>query len=68
MAANSPTWLAVLSDRCAEGGRIACLLKLTPPPGKLLRAIALARSDENLFLPEGGYTNKGGELIYFPGD
>ncbi len=61
-------YLAVLSDRRAEGGGIAYLLKITPPPGKLVRAIAVARSDENVYLLEGGYTNKAGELIHFPGD
>ncbi|HZO80715.1 MAG TPA: hypothetical protein VFB33_03395 [Candidatus Binataceae bacterium] len=59
---------AVLSDRRAEGGGIAYLLKVTPPPGKLVRAIAVARSDENVYLLAGGYCNKAGELIYSPGD
>ena len=59
---------AVLSDRRAEGGGIAYLLKVTPPPGKLVRAIAVARSDENVYLLEGGYCNKAGDLIHFPGD
>jgi hypothetical protein len=61
-------YMAVLSDRRGEGGGIAYLLKLTPPPGKLVRAIAVSRSDENVFLLEGGYSNKAGELIHFPGD
>jgi hypothetical protein len=61
-------YMAVLSDRRGEGGGIAYLLKITPPPGKLVRAIAVSRSDESVFLLEGGYTNKAGELIHFPGD
>jgi len=60
--------MAVLSDRRAEGGGIAYLLKVTPPQGELVRAIAVARSDEHVYLLKGGYTNKAGELIHFPGD
>lgn len=59
---------AVLSDRRAEGGGIAYLLRIMPPAGKLVRAIAVARSDENVYLLEGGYCNKAGDLIHFPGD
>lgn len=59
---------AVLSDRRVEGGGIAYLLRLTPPPGKLVKAIAVARSDEHVYLLKGGYCNKAGEMIRFPGD
>lgn len=59
---------AVLSDRRAAGGGIAYLLRVMPPPGKIVRAIAVARSDENVYLLEGGYCNKAGDLIHFPGD
>jgi hypothetical protein len=61
-------YMAVLGDRRNEGGGIAYLLKITPPPGKLVRAIATSRSDENVYLLEGGYTNKAGQLIHSPGD
>lgn len=60
--------MAILSDRRGEGGGIAYMLKIMPPRGKLVRAIAVSRSDENVFLLEGGYTNKAGEMIHFPGD
>lgn len=60
--------IAVLSDRRAEGGGIAYLLRVTPPAGKLVRAIAMSRSDENVYLLEGGYSNKTGELIHPAGD
>jgi len=60
--------LAVLSDRRSDGGGIAYLLRLAPPPGKLIRAVAVARSDEHVYLLEGGYCNKAGELVHFPGD
>lgn len=59
---------AVLSDRRGEGGGIAYLLRLLQPPGKIVKAIAVARSDENVYLLEGGYCNRAGELIHFPGD
>jgi len=59
---------AVLSDRRAEGGGIAYLLRIMPPAGKLVRVIAVARSDENVYLLEGGYCNKTGDLIHFSGD
>jgi hypothetical protein len=59
---------AVLSDRRAAGGGFAYLLKLEPPAGKLLRAIAVSRSDENVYLLEGGYCDKAGRIIHFPGD
>lgn len=59
---------AVLSDRRAEGAGIAYLLRLTPPPGKLVRAIAVSRSDEHVYLLKGGYCNKAGEMVRFPGD
>jgi hypothetical protein len=56
----------VLSDRRAQGGGLAYLLKLTPPPGKLVKAIAVSRSDEHVYLLEGGYSNKAGALIHSP--
>lgn len=59
---------AVLSDRRAEGGGIAYLIRVTPPPGKLARVIAVARSDEHVYLLEGGYCNKAGDLIHPAGD
>jgi hypothetical protein len=35
----------VLSDRRAEGGGIAFLVKFMPPAGKLIKIVAVARSD-----------------------
>lgn len=59
---------ALLSDRRAEGGGVAYLLRVAPPSGKLVRAIALARSDEHVYLLKGGYCDKTGEMVRFPGD
>ncbi len=66
---GSPLYqVKVLSDRRAEGGGLAYLLKTTPPKGKLVRIIAVARSDEHVFVLEGGGCNKSGKRLRFPGD
>lgn len=64
---NPFAFIKVLSDRRGNGGGYAYLLRLVPPPGRLVRIIAVARSDEHVFLLEGGYCNKAGELIAAPG-
>jgi hypothetical protein len=55
--------LKVLSDRRSEGGGIAWLTKFSPPPGKLMKIIATAMSDEHVFPLAGGRTTKGGEPV-----
>ena len=45
--------LKVLSDRRADGGGIAWLVRFTPPPGKLIKIVATALSDEHIFLAAG---------------
>ncbi len=57
----------VLSDRRADGAGVAYLLKFRPPAGKLLKIVATARSDEHVYLLEGGYCNRAGERIAWPG-
>jgi hypothetical protein len=57
----------LLSDRRGEGGGIACLIRFTPPPGKILKVVATARSDEHVYLLEGGNCNKAGARITAPG-
>src|SRR5579863_10236027 len=52
--------LKILSDRRAEGGGIAWLAKFSPPPGKLLKIVATALSDEHTFTLEGGRVTKSG--------
>lgn len=55
--------LKILSDRRADGGGIAWLLRFTPPEGKVIRIIAVALSDEHIFGLEGGRgTKAGGQL------
>jgi hypothetical protein len=53
--------LKVLSDRRAEGGGIAWLVKFSPPPGKLIKIVATALSDEHVFNLEGGRGTKSGQ-------
>ena len=55
--------LKVLSDRRADGGGIAWLAKFSPPPGKLIKIVATALSDEHVFNLEGGRTTKSGQPV-----
>src|SRR5262249_27833594 len=45
---NDIVQLKILSDRRAEGGGIAWLAKLSPPPGRLIKIVAKAVSDEHV--------------------
>jgi hypothetical protein len=53
--------LKVLSDRRGQGGGIAWLVKFSPPPGKLIKIVATALSDEHVFRLEGGRSTKSGK-------
>jgi hypothetical protein len=55
--------LKVLSDRRGEGGGVAWLVRFLPPAGKLIKIVAVARSDEHIWSIEGGRTNKRGERV-----
>jgi hypothetical protein len=52
-----------LSDRRAEGGGVAYLLRASPPPGKLIKIVAVARSDEHVFNLSGGRATKAGKPV-----
>ena len=52
---------AILSDRRQEGGGLALLSKVSPPPGKLVKIVAVARSDEHVFNLQGGRGTKSGQ-------
>lgn len=52
--------LKVLSDHRQRGGGIAWLVKFSPPPGKLIKIVATALSDEHVFSLEGGRSTKSG--------
>ena len=53
--------LKILSDLRPEGGGIAWLIKASPPPGKLIKIVATALSDEHVFNLEGGRMTKAGQ-------
>ena len=53
--------LKVLSDRRQEGGGIAWLVHFLPPPGKLIKIVATALSDEHIFSLQGGRSTKSGQ-------
>ena len=53
--------LKILSDHRNQGGGIAWLVKFSPPPGKLLKIVATALSDEHVFRLEGGRATKSGK-------
>jgi hypothetical protein len=53
--------LKVLTDRRSEGGGIAWLAKFSPPPGKLIKIVATALSDEHVFNLTGGRVTKSGQ-------
>jgi hypothetical protein len=55
--------LKVLSDRRQQGGGIAWLAKFSPPPGKLIKIVAVALSDEHVFNLQGGRVTKTGEPV-----
>ena len=55
--------LKVLSDRRADGGGIAWLVRFTPPPGKLIKIVATALSDEHIFGLQGGRSTKSGQPL-----
>jgi hypothetical protein len=56
----------VLSDRRQEAGGLAVLSKICPPPWKMVRTVAVARSEEHVFNLRGGRLNKSGEPIRLP--
>ena len=58
----------VLSDRCREGGGLAMLAKICPPPGKMVKTVAVARSEEHVFNLRGGRVNKSGKPIEASGN
>jgi hypothetical protein len=53
----------VLSDRRRDGGNLALLSRVSPPPGKLVKIVSVARSDEHVFNLEGGRGTKSGQPV-----
>ena len=55
--------IKLLSDRRKEGGGIAWLSKFSPPPGKIIKIVAKALSDEHVFNLKFGRATKSGEPV-----
>ena len=55
--------LKVLCDRRHEGGGISWLVKFAPPPGKLIKIVAVAQSDEHIVNLQGGRSTKAGTPV-----
>src|SRR5215469_11218915 len=60
--------IKLLSDRRREGGGIAWLNKFSPPPGKHIKIVAKALSDEHVFNLKFGRATKSGEPARASGD
>ena len=57
------------AQRPASGGRRSGgVSKVCPPPGKMVKTVAVARSEEHVFNLRGGRVNKSGKLIEAPGN
>ena len=54
---------AILSDRRQEGGGLALLSRVAPPPGKVAKIVSVACSDEHVFHLEGGRGTKCGQPV-----
>jgi hypothetical protein len=57
----------ILSDRRAEGGGLALLSRVSSPPGKLVKIVAVALSDEHVFNLAGGRGTKSGQPAHGAG-
>ena len=55
--------LKILCDRRSEGGGISWIARFQPPPGKLIKIVANALSDEHIFSLEGGRATKSGQPV-----
>ena len=53
--------LKLLGDRRSEDGGTVWLARFSPPPGKLIKIVATALSDEHVFNLEGGRVTKAGQ-------
>jgi hypothetical protein len=58
----------VLCDRRKEGGGFAVLTRVCPPPGKVVKTVAVARSEEHIFRLRGGRVNKSGKATQTHGN
>jgi hypothetical protein len=59
--------LKILSDRRRDGSGIAWLARFSPPPGKMIKIVATALSDEHVFTLAGGRATKSGGPVHASG-
>lgn len=52
--------LKILCDRRDDGGGITWMVRFLPPPGKMIKIVAMALSDEHILNLEGGRSTKSG--------
>ncbi|MCL5673282.1 MAG: hypothetical protein M1407_01510 [Deltaproteobacteria bacterium] len=57
-----------LINRLDKGKGVAYLIKFIPPEAKIIRTVAVARSDEHVYILECGHCYRNGEQRLFPGD
>ena len=56
-----------LSDRREQGEGVAQIVRFSPPPGTLMKVLAIAGSDEHIYILSGGHCDKSGRQRQFPG-
>lgn len=61
-------YFKILSDKRKEGKGIAYLIKFVPPEGKMIKTVAKARSEENVYITKGNMRDKRGEIKMVEGD
>jgi hypothetical protein len=59
--------LKIIIDRRHEGGGISWIARFLPPPGKLIKIVAVALSDEHIYTLEGGRGTKTGQPLRVSG-
>lgn len=56
-----------LSDRREQGEGVAQIIRFCPPPQRLIKVLAIAGSDEHIYILSGGHCDKSGRQKQFPG-
>jgi len=56
-----------LSDRREQGEGVAQIIRFCPPLGMLIKVLAIAGSDEHIYILSGGHCDKSGRQKQFPG-
>ncbi len=56
-----------LSDRRGQGEGVAQIIRFCPPSGMLMKVLAIAGSDEHIYILSGGHCDKSGRQRQFPG-